>query len=145
MTALPPDYASDPGRWGSWKAPQDAHDMVAPELRGPVLDVGCGEGGSQPGSALASTSARDNDPEIMSEGYPPGSFDAEEAVAIGASVFGEVKAQRWDGKFYPLQTRDEIRAYCRASYIPGSRAETADVPLWLIKRGVLVRARKPAG
>lgn len=44
MTALPPDYDSDHGRWGSWKAPQDVHDLVAPGLRRPVLDIGCGEG-----------------------------------------------------------------------------------------------------
>jgi hypothetical protein len=49
-----------------------------------------------------------------------------------------------DGKFYPLQTRDEVRAYCRGNCIPAERAEAANVPLWLAKRGVLVRARKPA-
>jgi ubiquinone/menaquinone biosynthesis C-methylase UbiE len=41
---MTPDYDSDPGRWTSWESPQDVHDMVAPELRGPVLDAGCGEG-----------------------------------------------------------------------------------------------------
>jgi SAM-dependent methyltransferase len=44
MTAVPPDYDSDPERWQSWESPLDVHEMVAPELRGPVLDVGCGEG-----------------------------------------------------------------------------------------------------
>src|SRR5260370_4392801 len=44
MTALPPDYDSDPGRWQSHQSPRDVHEMIAPELRGPVLDVGCGEG-----------------------------------------------------------------------------------------------------
>lgn len=44
MSALPPDYDTDPDRWRSWKAPQDVHEIVAPELHGPVLDVGCGEG-----------------------------------------------------------------------------------------------------
>src|SRR4029077_14985409 len=44
MTALPPDYDSDPERWQSWKAPHDVHEMVAREIRGPVLDIGCGEG-----------------------------------------------------------------------------------------------------
>jgi SAM-dependent methyltransferase len=44
MAALPPDYDADPERWTSWEAPEDVHEMVAPELRGPVLDVGCGEG-----------------------------------------------------------------------------------------------------
>ena len=44
MSALPPDYDSDPERWRSWSAPEDVHDMIAPRLRGPGLDVGCGEG-----------------------------------------------------------------------------------------------------
>jgi SAM-dependent methyltransferase len=44
MSALPPDYDADPERWRSWEAPQDVHDVVADELRGPTLDVGCGDG-----------------------------------------------------------------------------------------------------
>lgn len=44
MTTVPPDYDSDPERWQSWESLQDVHEMIAPELRGPVLDVGCGEG-----------------------------------------------------------------------------------------------------
>jgi SAM-dependent methyltransferase len=212
MSALPPDYDSDPERWKSWQSPQDVHEMVAPELRGPVLDVGCGEGrlASMLGDAVicvgvdssptqlaanphrpvlladmralpfregafaevthlwclyhvddpvaaireaarvlrvggryhASTGARDNDPEIMFEGYPPSSFDAEDAVSIVASVFEDVESERWDGSFFPLETRDEVRAYCRHNYIPAERAEQADLPLWLTKRGVLVRAAK---
>jgi len=187
--------------------------MIAPELRGPVLDAGCGEGrlasllgggvrwvgvDSSPtqiaanpyrpvvradmralpfrdgvfgevahlwclyhlddpvlaiaeaarvlrpgGRYFACTAARDSDPEIMFEGYPPSTFDAEEAAGIVASAFGEVEAERWDGKFFPLQTRDEVRAHCRHNYIPAERAEDADVPLWLTKRGVLIRAAKP--
>jgi SAM-dependent methyltransferase len=213
VTALPPDFDADPERWQSWKPPLDVHEIVAPELRGPVLDVGCGEGrlpalldgavrwvgvDSSPtqlaanpyrpvvladmralpfrdgafaevahlwclyhlddpvpaileavrvlgvgGRYFASTAARDNDPEIMPEGYPPSTFDAEEAVAIVASAFDEVAAERWDGKFFPLRTREEVRAYCRASYIPAERAEDVELPLWLTKRGVLVRAARP--
>jgi SAM-dependent methyltransferase len=213
MTALPPDYDSDPGRWQSHQPPRDVHEIIAPELRGPVLDVGCGEGrlasllggavgwvgvDSSPaqiaanpfrpvvradmralpfrdgafaevahlwclyhlddpvpaiaeaarvlrpgGCYLACTAARDSDPEIMFEGYPPSTFDAEEAAGIVASAFDEVEAERWDGKFFPLQTRDEVRTYCRHNYIPAERAEHADVPLWLTKRGVIVRAAKP--
>jgi SAM-dependent methyltransferase len=213
VSALPPDYDTDPERWGSWEAPQDVHDVVAPELRGPVLDVGCGDGrlaslvvdrgvawiglDSSPGQLAAnpyrpvvladmrnlpfrddvfgevaqlwclyhlkapvlaiaearrvlrtggryyaSTSARDNDPEIMWEGYPRSSFDAEEAAEVVRSVFDEVDAERWDARFFPLVTREEIRAYCRHNFIPAERAEEADVPLWLTKRGVLVRATK---
>jgi SAM-dependent methyltransferase len=44
VPALPPDDDTDPERWGSWESPRDVHDLVAPELVGPVLDVGCGEG-----------------------------------------------------------------------------------------------------
>jgi SAM-dependent methyltransferase len=189
--------------------------MIAPELEGPMLDVGCGEGrlaglldagvfwvgadssasqlsanpyrpvvradmrdlpfrdGSfeevthlwclyhveDPAAALAeakrvlrpggryyaSTAARDNDPELVPEGYPASSFDAEEAVSVAASVFERVEPERWDGKFFPLATREEVRAYCRHNYIPAQRAEAAGVPLWLTKRGVLVRARKLPG
>ena len=160
--ALSPDYDSDPSRWGSWDAPQDVHDLIAPELRGPVLDGGCGDGrlaslvfdrevawvgvdssptqlaanpfrplvlgdmGRLPfrddvfgevthlwclyhldeptvaigeakrvlrpgGRCFAATSARDNDPELVPEGYPASPFDAEEAaeiVTVGRVVFG---------------------------------------------------------
>lgn len=212
MSALPPDYDTDPDRWRSWRAPTDVHELVAAELRGPVLDVGCGEGrlasllppgvtwvgvdGSpaqlslnpyrpvvladmralpfrdgafaevahlwclyhldeprvaiaeaarvlRPGGRyFASTSARDNDPELAWDGYPPSSFDAEEAVAIVSGVLDDVEVQRWDARFFPLPTRDEVRAYCRHNFIPAARAEHVEVPLWLTKRGALVRAAR---
>lgn len=95
------------------------------------------------GRYFACTAARDNDPEIIPEGYPPSSFDAEEAADIVSTVFEQVDPQRWDGTFSALHTRDEVRAYCRHHYIPIDRAEQVDVPLWLTKRGVLIRATKP--
>lgn len=95
------------------------------------------------GRYFACCAARTNDPEIMPEGYPPSSFDAEEAAEVVAAVFGQVELERWDGMFFSLQTREEVRAYCRHHYIPTERAEQVDVPLWLTKRGVLVRAAKP--
>lgn len=213
VSALPPDYDCDPQRWQSWQAPQDVHDLIAPELRGPVLDVGCGEGRlaslldedvtwvgvdssptqvgnasfrpvvladmralpfrdgafaevvhlwclyhvDDPTSAIAEarrvlrpggryyacTGARDDDPELMPEGYAPSPFDAEEAAQIVASVFGQVHPERWDQRFYPLSTREEVAAYCRHNNIPPERAEHAALPLWLTKRGVLVRAAEP--
>jgi hypothetical protein len=79
----------------------------------------------------------------MPEGYPPTSFDAEQAVSVVASAFERVEAEWWDGKFFPLSTRDEVRAYCRHNFVPPERAEQAPLPLWLTKRGVLVRARNP--
>ena len=212
MTAIPPDYDSDPERRASWIAPQDVHDIVAPELRGPTLDIGCGEGRlasrlgdrvfcigvdaspaqlaanphrpvvladmcalpfrdgtfaeathlwclyhlDDPAAAIAEagrvlrtdgryyacTGARDNDPELMFEGYPRSSFDAEEALSIVESVFDAAEPERWDAQFFSLETREEVRAYCRHNYIPVERAETAELPLRLTKRGVLVRATK---
>ena len=85
---------------------------------------------------------RDCDPELVPEGYPPTTFDAEEAAGLVASVFGRVDAERWDGHFYPLETREEVRAYCRHNAIDRARAESPTLPLWLTKRGVLVRATK---
>ncbi|MBO0682445.1 MAG: class I SAM-dependent methyltransferase [Candidatus Dormibacteraeota bacterium] len=207
-----PDYDTDPERWGSWESPQDVHEMVAPELNGPVLDVGCGDGrlasvlvrptlwigvDSSPsqleknphrplvcgdmrmlpfragafaevthlwclyhldhpavaireawrvlrpgGRYYACTAARDSDPELMWEGYPLSPFDAEEAVSIVASVFNHVEAEPWDSRLYSIRTREEVRAYCRHHHIPAERAEAVELPLWLTKRGVLVRATK---
>jgi ubiquinone/menaquinone biosynthesis C-methylase UbiE len=94
------------------------------------------------GRYFAATSARDNDPEIMPEGYPASTFDAEDAEEIVGSTFDSVAAERWDAQFFPLRTRTEIRAYCRHHFIPVERADTVEVPLWLTKRGVLIRARK---
>ena len=58
------------------------------------------------------------------------------------SVFEDVEPEQWDEKFFALESREEVRAYCRANYIPADRAEEAEVPLWLTKRGVLIRATK---
>jgi SAM-dependent methyltransferase len=210
VRALPPDYDSDPQRWRSWTAPQDVHEIVAPEILGPVLDIGCGDGrlpsllaGSvrwvgvdssptqvtanpyrpivladmrhlpfadnsfaevahlwclyhlddpseaileakrvlQPGGRyFACTAARDSDFEILPEGYPPSTFDAEDAEAMVGSIFHTVDSERWDGQFFPLSSRDEVRAYCRHNSIPAERADRVPIPLWLTKRGVLVRA-----
>jgi hypothetical protein len=78
----------------------------------------------------------------MFEGYQRSAFDAEEAASIVATVFEDVQSERWDAAFFPLHTRDEVRAYCRHHYIPAERADETDLPLWLTKRGVLVRASK---
>ena len=212
--ALRSDYDDDPLRWGSWRPAQDVPDLVGPEMRGPVLDVGCGEGrlasavgaevvwvgvdASQtqlacnpyrpvvqadmralpfrdgafaevaqlwclyhvddPGSAVAEalrvlrpggryfacTNSRRSDPELMWEGYPGTSFDAEEAAEIVREHFVDLEEERWDQKLYPLKTRDEVAAFCRHHFISVERAEGVELPLWLTKRGVLIRATKSA-
>lgn len=208
MAAIEPDYESDPERRGAWRAPADVFEMVAPEVRGPVVDIGSGEG--RLGEALpddvfwvgvdaspamleqcerrpvvladmlalpfrdgafaeaahlwclyhlddpvaavvearrvlraggryyASTSARANDPELVPDGYPSSTFDAEEAAEIVGSVFDDVDADRWDGKYYALDDDEELAAYCRHNMI--EPVPDVALPLWLTKRGVLVRA-----
>jgi SAM-dependent methyltransferase len=212
MVVLPPDYDTDPERWQSWKPPQDVHQIVAAELKGPVLDAACGDGrlaslltgtvrwvgiDSSPtqlaanlfrpivqgdishlpfadgsfgevthlwclyhlddpiaaleeaervlrpgGRYFASTAARNTDPELVPEGHPASTFDAEDAVEIVSTVFDVFDVDRWDGVFYSLQTREEVRAYCRHSWIPTERADSVSLPLRLTKRGVLIRATK---
>ena len=57
------------------------------------------------GRDFACCASRHSDPELLPEGYPPSTFDAEEAADIVASVFGdEVEAERWDEAFFPLET-----------------------------------------
>ena len=41
---MPPDYDTDPERWKSWQPQRDVHEIVANELSGPTLDIGCGNG-----------------------------------------------------------------------------------------------------
>jgi hypothetical protein len=94
------------------------------------------------GRYYASTGARDNDPELVPAGYPPSSFDAEEAPRIVAAVFHAVTAERWDEPLVTLTTREEVRSYCRHHFVPLERADAVTVPLQLTKRGVLVRAVK---
>lgn len=94
------------------------------------------------GRYFACTAARDTDRELIPEGYPPSTFDAEEAEAIVGSVFPVVETERWDGYFFPLSTREEVRAFCRHASIPIERAEAVSLPCWSRKRGVLVTATK---
>jgi SAM-dependent methyltransferase len=94
------------------------------------------------GRYYACTAARNNDPELVPEGYPRSTFDAEDAASIVTSVFPSVEAQSWDGRFFSLETAQDVRNYCRHNFIPVERAATAETPLWLTKRGVIIRATK---
>jgi SAM-dependent methyltransferase len=206
------DYDSDPERWGASGAPRDVHTVIAAELRGPILDVGCGDGRlaallsdhvayigldssltqlrnnprrpvvladmrhlpfgdgaftevthlyclyhvndpvvaireawrvlRRGGRYYAAAAARTSDAELMRGGYPASTFDAEEAARLVATIFEQVEPEYWDARFFPLETRDEVRAYCRHHRFPTERAEQVQVPLWLTKRGVLVRATR---
>ena len=94
------------------------------------------------GRYYACTSARSNDPELAPEGYPATTFDAEEALAIVRTVFPGAEAERWDERFFALDTRNEVRDYCRHHHLSLERADRVELPLWLTKRGVMIRATK---
>jgi SAM-dependent methyltransferase len=221
VTALPPDYDTDPNRWGSrdpsWRLAADVHEVVAhrvvaDDLR-PVLDVGSGRGrlrdvlpGGWPwtgidssstqvgadrswtvvlgdaahlpfptgtfgavaalymlyhldnptvaiaearrvlrpgGTFFACTRARTSDPELT-DGYPPTTFDAEEAPDLVAGVFGTdaVEVLSWDGPLLRLPDETAIQRYLRTHYLPASTAQRVTAPLTLTKRGCLVMAVK---
>ncbi|MBP8921369.1 MAG: class I SAM-dependent methyltransferase [Micropruina sp.] len=93
------------------------------------------------GTYYACTSARTNDPELVPDGYPPTSYDAEDAEAITRAVFDTVDAMAWEVP-QVIRDRDELRAYCRHHLLDPARAEEVDVPLTLTKRGVLITARE---
>jgi SAM-dependent methyltransferase len=93
------------------------------------------------GLFVASTSSRTSDPELT-DGYPPTSFDAEEAPDIVASVFGNVQVERWDAPMTLLLDGDAVVRFCRAHLLPPESAERVTPPVWLTKRGCLVFAYK---
>jgi hypothetical protein len=94
------------------------------------------------GRYFACTNARSSDPELAWGGYEPTSFDAEDAAEITGHVFEDVVDDRWDEPLYSLETEGEVLAYCRQHFLPEDRARGVALPLWLTKRGVLLRASK---
>ena len=66
---------------------------------------------------------------------------ASKSSAAGGSSFA-VDDSRSAVPAYFLRGFPFLFAYCRHNFIPAERAEAAEIPLWLTKRGVLVRARK---
>lgn len=94
------------------------------------------------GLFVASTSARNEDPELLPGGYPPTTFDAEDAPGIVAAVFGAVEVERWDGPFNVLPDRSAVLAYARHHSLPADVADRVRPPITLTKRGCLVWARR---
>ena len=97
------------------------------------------------GLLVACTSSRGNDPELVPEGYPPTTFDAEEAADIVAAVFGSpnVEVERWDEPMVHLHDRDEVSAYARSHLLPATVVDGVTTPLTLTKRGCVIWARRP--
>ncbi|MBM7784979.1 class I SAM-dependent methyltransferase [Tenggerimyces flavus] len=96
------------------------------------------------GLFLAQTKARAQDPELVPDGYAPSTFDAEEAPAVVASVFGSeaVQVEAWDGPFMVLPDRAAVATYVRHHQLPAELGQQVATPLTLTKRGCLVWARK---
>jgi SAM-dependent methyltransferase len=97
------------------------------------------------GLFIACTNSRTNDPELVPDGYPPTTFDAEDAPSILASVFGElpVGGVAWDAPLVRLRDQNDVARYLRSHHLPADMAKRVEAPLTLTKRGCLVLARKP--
>jgi SAM-dependent methyltransferase len=95
------------------------------------------------GLFVACTSSRSNDPELVPNGYPRTTFDAEEAGDLVADVFGasNTEIERWDTPLVHLRDRDEVAAYALSHLLSASTVEAVRPPLTLTKRGCLVWAR----
>lgn len=95
------------------------------------------------GLLVVCASSRRNDPELVPDGYPRTTFDAEEAPEIVSGVFGEsgVEIDRWDVPVVRLEDRLEVAEYARSHLLPPAVVEAVDPPLTLTKRGCLVWAR----
>jgi SAM-dependent methyltransferase len=94
------------------------------------------------GLFAACTSSRTNDPELVPDGYPRTTFDAEEAGDLVADVFGasNTEIERWDTPLVHLGDRDEVAAYARSHLLSPGTVETVETPVTLTKRGCLVWA-----
>jgi ubiquinone/menaquinone biosynthesis C-methylase UbiE len=94
------------------------------------------------GVFVACTAARDSCPELT-DGYPPSTFDAEEAGDLVAKVFDQVETERWDGPMTHLTDQDAVKLFCRTHLLAPESADRVRAPVWITMRGCLVWARKP--
>jgi SAM-dependent methyltransferase len=111
----------------------------------------------RPGGLFAACSvSRDNNPElahVVPAWGAPSTFDAEDAVAIVASVFDapgdRVEADSWDGPLVTLSSVAEaaacLRVYRLSEAAATDAAATLNLPLPLTKRGCVVYATKGPG
>jgi SAM-dependent methyltransferase len=108
----------------------EAHRVLAPE-----------------GTFIAATASRHDSPELAGVWRPPpSSFDAEDAPGLVASVFGQVRVQRWDAPLLRLPNRDAVRDYLIARFVAPEVAAAAagrvTTPITVTKRGAVMYAHK---
>jgi SAM-dependent methyltransferase len=101
----------------------------------------------QDGQFIATAISRHDSPELAGVWKPrPSTFDAEEAAAIVASVFGAAEAERWDAPLITLPDSDAVRDYLIARFVPPDHAAASaakvTTPATITKRGAFIYARK---
>ncbi len=99
------------------------------------------------GLFIAATVSRHDSPELAAVWRPARStFDAEEAPALAASIFGPVQAEPWDAPLITLPDHAAVRDYLIARQVGQAEASTAAsrfaTPLTVTKRGVLIWCRR---
>jgi SAM-dependent methyltransferase len=99
------------------------------------------------GTFVAATASRSDSPELAHVWRPPpASFDAEDGPGLVASVFGQVRVERWDAPLVRLPDRAAVRDHLIARFVPRELAATAaeqvTTPATITKRGALLYAGK---
>jgi SAM-dependent methyltransferase len=99
------------------------------------------------GILIAATASRHDSPELAEVWQPPpSSFDAEDGPRLVASVFGQVRVERWDAPLVRLPDTDAVRDYLIARFVApeaaAAAAERVAAPLAVTKRGAVIYARK---
>jgi SAM-dependent methyltransferase len=98
----------------------------------------------RPGGVLiVGAISRYDSPELAPVWRPePTPFDAEDAAGIVASVFSDVRVDRWDAPLLTLPDTAAIADYLVARFVPAQRAaaaaRTLPTPLVVTKRGALI-------
>jgi SAM-dependent methyltransferase len=99
------------------------------------------------GLVAAAAPSRDDSPELA-DVLPRRTltFDAELAPEMLTDLFAEVEVERWDAPLVELPTREAVRDYLVGKDVEprsaAARAELADAPLLVTKRGALVFGRR---
>ena len=93
--------------------------------------------------ATCTTSLRDA-PELVIE-HDRTTFDAEDAEAMVAQVFGaaNVTGEWWDGPYVHLETQEDVEEYRIGHLLRAEQLRPVTTPLDLTKVGVVVWAQKP--
>jgi SAM-dependent methyltransferase len=99
------------------------------------------------GTLIAATASRHDSPELAGVWRPaPSRFDAEDGPGLVASVFGQVRVERWDAPLVRLPDRDAVRDYLVARFVApedaAAAAQRVATPVTLTKRGALILAHK---